>query len=169
MKKKMNALLVVGIILIVAGVVCICAWKFVNYVKSNTMDGDGMVNPYTFEYASYYKGGGEMGEYYKLEICDGKVTMTDCDGNGCEEEVQTHKAGNEIYDAIEEVIRNYGISQWGTLETDEITVLDGTFQEIYIRMYDGNSYCYSTNQKLPEGGYGAFKELRALLEGVFEK
>ncbi len=114
---------------------------------------------------TYSKSGGDLGAYYTLELsADGKLTSTQCEGNGYEEVSKHYALPEETVKKVEKFLAKSGCYKWKDLKQSEYLALDAPTGSVNIDYADGRQVSFNSNQILPTEG--VINSLRKLLENA---
>lgn len=159
--KKMSIAIVVVVVIIL--LVVIVPFKKNNKFDSYVMDGDGMINPRAINSFSYNRGGGELGAYFSLYLNDTELLIMQSEGNGSRESKKKTKISYEDIDAIQDIIGDAGIRNWGELPASDMFALDEEVTSVSIGFSDGTHVQFDSNKIVPDGGWPAINSIVDIL------
>lgn len=170
--KMVGKILITLLVIAIAVVACVILFKFsksgklpdIN-VTGNVSDGDGMINASAFDYISYFYGGGEYGDLYRLTLdCEDNLTYEKCEGHGCEMIEVKYKIPSSYTPEIMDVISNNVMYKWKKLKKNDLMELDAPHMTFEIDFIDGNNIIVGSDDILPEGKEGGIREIVEIME-----
>ncbi len=156
-KTKMTKVLI--IVLTIAVVITVALLAYKKYVGGQIMDGDGMVYETDIKSISYYHGGSDIGDSFRIELIESSFTIEQCEGNGYPTKSKKYDVGIAFYNKLDEVVEKYSIKSWQNLEKSDLIALDGPSTNLKIVFKDGLTISVNDRDIIPNNGWDGVNAL----------
>ncbi len=142
-------------------------------------DRPGMVNTDTFDFSgtwlhrvSYYRGGGENGDSYSLELTleeteDGRprtvVHYYNLPYHGAKAVEREISCTSNVVTGVQEIVDRYGMMEWKDLPKTDLIALDAPGMSLTLEYSDGTEIRLGSDLEMPDQAYDAIQEIRAYI------
>ncbi len=113
---------------------------------------------------SYYHGGGEYDDSYRLELANGILSMSKRRYHHDKEVRKKCKETLELSQKLDALANEYQMRSWTNLKKSDIFTLDEPTTSFYITFRDGQEIAVHTDDVIPDDGWHGVRELVTAME-----